>query len=221
MSHAKTRERHCGRNSESGYRRPSRVKGWAIRGDPFAALRHTKVYRRVPEEVRATLDAAILARPEDCTAPQHAAGELDLATRYGVSAADIRRYSATLCRLARPFMASALASTLTRSLPRRVRRGLADTNRLLSWSRLVQHLTDHESRPLTVAELAKVSGLLRYSRADRHEEGRQRRCRGGSTVSRSAPSESIQGGAAPSNLAALVRAVYGLNVGQCDAPTGR
>ena len=127
----------------------------------FDRLARTRLYRILPMELRARVDVAILLRPPECPNLEDIIPAMELDTRFGIRLTDLRQYARALEQFARPLMAALLVSTLLAALPRRVSTHLGRANRLLVWSRLVQHLTDPSAKPLTATELAKLAAILR------------------------------------------------------------
>jgi len=166
------------------------------------------VYQVLPIETRAALDAALLTRPADCPTIAAAHEKLRLGELHGISPADVARYAKVLEEFARPLMASLAVSSLLNALPRRMLSGLTRGNRLLVWSRLVQHLTDEEAPPLKAGDYAKLAALLEPARRTPRRPGLAGRakpalphCRRGG-----------DGELAAESLATLAREVYGTNL---------
>jgi hypothetical protein len=127
----------------------------------FDALAQTTVYRKLPIDVRTALDTAILTRPDGGATLTEAHRKLRLGEAYRLTLTDVERYAKALEVFSLPLMASVAVSSLLKALPRHLARGLNQANRLVIWSRLVQHLTDAKSKPLKATEYAKLAEMLR------------------------------------------------------------
>lgn len=173
----------------------------------FDRLARTRLYRTLPMELRARVDVAILLRPPEWPRLEDILAGMELETRFGIRLTDLRQYARALEHFARPLMAALLVSTLLGALPRRVSAHLGRANRLLVWSRLVQHLTDPNAKPLTATELAKVAAILRPAarRSGRASGGRQQPAEQRLPFDRD-------------TLAPVVRMLYGVNLAD-DVPS--
>ena len=86
--------------------------------------------------------------------------------------------------------------------------GLTRGNRLLVWSRLVQHLTDEEAPPLKAADYAKLAALLEPARRTPRQPGPTGRARPGLSPYR----RGGDGELAAESLETLAREIYGTNL---------
>ncbi|NLX14568.1 MAG: hypothetical protein GXY44_13075 [Phycisphaerales bacterium] len=174
-------------------------------------LARSSVYRRVPVAVRSRLDAAILLRPQDCPTLEAIAVKYQLAERYGISRAALRVYAGKLEQLVRPRVASQVLAGVLGCLPVSYRRKLAAGSEVMLLSRLAQTLSNDNPSSLTVADLAKLAGLLKalgqtcitdHARKPRREKNRARAL--SAPESESAVSDSDR-------IAEAVRTLYGLS----------
>jgi hypothetical protein len=180
----------------------------------FDELQRTKVYRAVPFEERASLDAMLILRPVDCSTVESVADKLDLATRFGLCVTDIRLYARRLEAFARPMMAGLAFSALVRALPPHLTEGLGRTSHVVIWSRLVQHLSDEKAKPLTASEFAKLAALLSSPRPAKPQPVKP----GGDTPGNAAASENGDDDVSVKQLASMADLVYGVSLASDDVP---
>lgn len=175
----------------------------------FEQVEGTAVYRALPIEARATLDVAILLRPDEYPTLEKAYQGMGLKQRFGLRMADLRRYAAALEAFARPLMAALTVAELLQALPRKFTARLGRANRLLVWSRLVQQVVDPDAKPLSATEFAKLADMLRAVRPKTRVAGASGR------------PDAPQSGAPARQLGPIVQQLYGLTLRDDDEKRGQ
>lgn len=177
----------------------------SVPDDLAACLVRSAVYRRVPPDLRARLDRAILMPAESEDSIEQVARELKLTDQYGVSPAALRSYVRKVEQLMRPTVTSQIMAAVLSCLPEDYRRRLMDGSQVLLVSRLLATLTA-DNTGLTVAEMAKLASVLHMVSGTRAAvRGAARSAKPGD-----APPETKASDPDPSRLSESVRRVYGL-----------
>lgn len=123
---------------------------------PPASLTRTSVYRRIPTLLRSELDQALLLRPKGYATLNAVADKFQLVSKFGITPRALRTYARKLEELLRPLFAGQLLASLMGCLPEAYRRQVNDGGDVLLISRIVQALTETETR-LAVPELARAA----------------------------------------------------------------
>ncbi len=209
----KKRADAAGRKTQGVSPGPAPIPNDAPAGsEAFRRLAETPVYRKLPQDVRAELDAALLLRHEGLSTVENAHQRLQLASRYGITLTEIRQYADALEDFARPIMAALAISALLRVLPRQLMGGFRRANRILVWSRLVQQLTDPQAEPLKAGEFARLAGLLQG------EPMRRPRPAGSRPTRRAGSAAAGSTATLDQSVFSAVKSLYGINLSRDVAP---
>ncbi|HPD30436.1 MAG TPA: hypothetical protein PLL20_10600 [Phycisphaerae bacterium] len=182
------------------------------------ALARTAVYKRVPFSTRRALDRAILARPEGCATLEAIEARFRLTERFGVSRDNLRTYARKLERVAEPCFAGNLAAAILGCMPTAYGSQVAAGSRIILVSRLVQALTQGESR-LEIPELIKLASALRLAHATAVARNAAMKGCGGRGKDRGRDRKDSWCFSNQAALAEAVRTVYGLEY-PAHRPTG-